>query len=226
MSVGRRPAGCRARRPAGLYPSGGLAFRASSSASPGTTDPRPGSTMARTGSSGPAVQRVHCPSDCPGILTQRNASSSGFPCSPSACAGAAARRVAPVLRVLGARRGRLHGPCPLRLVSTTKCAVGTACPRFAAYQSSVECHVESLWRASPSSTGSRTSRSGRASSRPPRGCSRTRCTGRSTSRTSLVVGRTVVGDVQEEPCDVADACGDETVAMSPTECHALWPASR
>lgn len=53
------------------HSSGGFARWTSSSACSGNQTPAAGSIISRTGSSGPAPQRVHCPSDSPGVLIHR-----------------------------------------------------------------------------------------------------------------------------------------------------------
>src|SRR5262245_38604970 len=94
------------------------------------------------------------PSDSPGIFTHRYASSSGTPVfavgrSPRPAPGglhqlppaSAETTFAGWLYGVAANPDMSLGPCPLRLVSTTKCVVGTAVPRLSAYHWSVRPQV-------------------------------------------------------------------------------------
>src|SRR5262245_26950074 len=115
------------------YGRAGLASRASSSAWSGNHAPAAGSTMPPHSGSvvEPATPRLHEPSDSPGTLIQRYASTSAFPAT-----GAAAGR-GPSPRPGGLHQSCLsgyavdvvHGPLPFRLVSTTKCVAPVAVSR-------------------------------------------------------------------------------------------------
>ena len=96
----------------------------------GTSPRPPGPRRPGSGSTGSGGPRLHCPSDWPGVLIQRKASASGLPVPRRrAQAEAAAGRVAPHLGVAGHGPGPAQGPCPLRLVSMTKCVRSGRRPR-------------------------------------------------------------------------------------------------
>src|SRR6185437_8617446 len=101
--------------------------------------------LLRAGSRPVPVPRSHCPSDWPGVLTHRNASARG---SPVLVVGRSPRpRSGGLHQTCGSGQvtpaGAAHGPAPLRLVSTTKCASlsGATVPTFWSYQASVRPHV-------------------------------------------------------------------------------------
>src|SRR5665647_3454769 len=109
--------------------SGGLASWASWSACCGNHAPAAGSAMLPHSGSVvlPATLRVHCPSDCPGVFTHREASSSAFDGTGFA-AGRSPRprpgglhQSCAVPALVYPAAAQFQGPRPLRLVSMTKC---------------------------------------------------------------------------------------------------------